>query len=154
MTSLLPRGQPTCLAEGDGRGGGCTGLTASRATQLGDGYGWGWGVGGSRPGAPSVCVGGGEVRGGGDGVSRHLQLMTPNLILTKLILFYISPQECKISVPILSRSRAPVQNLRSRVLTFLKCLECGNAEAQERETKNARPPLEKTTVPQCCSKFY
>ena len=41
------------------------------------------------------------------GVSSHLQLMTPNLILTKRILFYISPQEREISVPILSRSAFP-----------------------------------------------
>ena len=50
---------------GGRRGGGCTGLTASRATQLGDGYGWGWGVGGSRPGERRVFVW--EVGGYGGG---------------------------------------------------------------------------------------
>ena len=62
-----------------------------------------------------------EVGGvGGDGVSRHLQVSTTR------ILFYISPQEREIGVPILSRSRAHVQNVRSRV-------------PKTRERRNAKP---------------
>ena len=90
--------------------------------------------------APSVCVGGGGVEGG-VGVSRHLQVMTPHLILTKRILFYISPQEHKISVPILSlsaflRSCTKFAFSRARVSKMP-----GTRERGKRETKKGRPSL-------------
>ena len=75
---------------------------------------------------------------GGDGVSRHLQLMTSNLILTKRILFYISPQEREISVPILSRSAFPRSCTK---FAFPRARVPKMPGTRERETKNARPSL-------------
>ena len=133
MTSLLPRGQPTCLAEGDGRGdGGSHWVDRQQGDPVGRWVQVGLGGGGLQPGCVlSVCVGG--------GVSRHLQLMTPNLILTKRILFYISPQEREISVPILSRSAFPRSCTK---FAFPRARVPKMPGTRERKTKNARPPLE------------
>ena len=101
------------------------------------------GVGGSGPGARRVFVW--EVGGwrGGEGVSRHLQVMTPYLLLTTQILFYISPQECEISVPILSRSALPRSCTkfafpRARVPKMSGTLERRNAGTQERGSAGTR----------------
>ena len=70
MTSLLPRGQPTCLAEGDGRGeGGSHWVDRQQGDPVGRWVRVGLGGGGLQTGRSlSVCVGGGEVRGGGWGM--------------------------------------------------------------------------------------
>ena len=59
------------------------------------------------------------------------------------ILFYISPQECEISVPILSRSAFPRSCTkfafpRARVPKMSGALECRHAGTQERRSAGTR----------------